>query len=56
MPMPQLRAILPWTIRLSLIASLLCVALALYLGLASRSGATRNADDAAVPAHQSRAS
>ncbi len=43
MPLPQLRTALPWLIRLSLIASLFCLALAVYLGLASRTGATQNA-------------
>jgi signal transduction histidine kinase/DNA-binding response OmpR family regulator len=40
---PQLRAALPWLTRLSLIASLLCLALALYLGLVTRTGAIQNA-------------
>ena len=51
MPLPQLRTALPWLLRLSLIASLFSLALALYLGLASRDRATRNAtSDMAVRA------
>jgi len=43
MRLPRIRSALPWLIALSLLASLGCLVLAVYLGVTARSGAVRNA-------------
>ena len=43
MRQPELRAVLPWLIGVSLLASLICVGLAVYLGFAARANAVRSA-------------
>jgi signal transduction histidine kinase/FixJ family two-component response regulator len=43
MRQPELRAVLPWLIGVSLLASLICVGLAVHLGLAAHAGAIQAA-------------